>query len=205
MAVGMQQFHNSGEWTQVILLRGVDSFERDDSVEVVYANTPDRPPLDSKGRFLRGASFSISDKPPRERNVLKGRIENGVLTTEPADVKLTMTWGQGGARDIRGNRTRYHAQQGRLRMKFQPDGTLIGLLAGYRPIYDIMQSPMLGGAGSPIVAGIDCAQVIQTLRKYADGVKDKKTGQCTAVSSALQIVAIPAWVNDVPSAAGAAQ
>ncbi len=88
-----------------MLLRGVDSLERDDEVEVIYGNTPDRPMVDSKGQFLAGASFTISTKPPRHRNVLRGRIVGGVLTTEPADIKLTQTWGQGGARDIRGNRS----------------------------------------------------------------------------------------------------
>jgi hypothetical protein len=198
--VGMRQFHVSGEWTQVILLRGVDSFERDDQVEVVYANTPDRPMVDSKGNFLTGASFSVSDKAPRNRNVLIGRIDKGVLTTLPSDIVLTQTWGQGGARDIRGNRTKWDYRLGRLRLVFQPDGSLAGLLGGYRPVFDVIQSPAIGGAGSAIVAGIDCASLLATLRKYADGVPDKKTGQCTAVSSAMKIVAVPAFVNDVDTA-----
>ncbi|GAC1579103.1 MAG: hypothetical protein NVS3B27_23130 [Novosphingobium sp.] len=71
---GLRQFHASGEWTQVLLLRGVTSFVKADNVEVIYANTPDRPVLDSKGHFLPGMSFSVSDKPPRHRNVLHGRI-----------------------------------------------------------------------------------------------------------------------------------
>ncbi len=104
---------------------------------MIYANTPDRPMLDSKGKFLPGASFSISDKPPRHRNVLKGRIVNGVLTTEPADIMLAQTWGQGGARDIRGNRSKWDYRKGRLRLEFQPDGSLAGMLGGYRPVFDV--------------------------------------------------------------------
>ena len=200
MAVGMRQFHASGEWTQVLLLRGVDSLENDPSVEVIYANTPDRPPVDSMGNFLRGASFTISGEAPRNRNVLRGQIVNGVLTTQPSDIKLTQTWGQGGARDIRGVRTKYDYRQGRLRLRFQPDGSLLGMMGGYRPLHDIIQSPMLGGAGSAIVAGIDCAQVLQTLQQNADGLKDRKTGKCNGISSTLQISAVPAYVNDVPPA-----
>lgn len=198
ISVGMRQFHASGEWTQVILLHGVDSLEHDDDVEVIYGNTPDAPYVDNDGHFLPGGTFTISNKPPRHRNVLKGRIDNGVLTTQPKNIELTETWGQGGARDIRGNRTTYDFREGRLRLAFQPDGSLTGLLGGYRPLFDIIASPSIGGAGSPLVAGIDCAAELETLKHYADGLRNPKTGQCEGISSAQQIRAIPAFVNDVP-------
>jgi hypothetical protein len=197
VTVGERQFIVSGEWTQVILLRGVHSLVHDDNVEVVLANTIDPPPVDSKGQFLRGASFKISDVPPRHRNVLHGRIENGVLTTEPTDISLDETWGQGAPRDLRGVRTAFHYIRGRLRLAFQADGSIQGLLGGYRPVNDTIVSEELGGIGSAVVAGIDCAQELVTLKKYADGVRDPKTGKCTAVSSAMQIGAIPAYVTDI--------
>jgi hypothetical protein len=201
LSSGLRQFHASGEWTQVILLRGVDSFDRDDDVEIVYANTADRPPADTKGRFLRGASFSVSDRAPRYRNVLHGRINKGVLTSDAADILLTQTWGQGGARDIRGNRSRYEFRHARLRLVFNPDGSLQGLLGGYRPAFDVIQSPSIGGLGAATTAGIDCAAMLGTLLKFADGLRDRKTGKCTGVSSAMRIVAIPAFVTDVAPAA----
>ena len=57
---GAQQFHSSGEWTQVILLRGVDSLERDDDVDgqqqVVLRRAPERRgPQRRQGRFRRPA------------------------------------------------------------------------------------------------------------------------------------------------------
>lgn len=205
IASGMRQFHASGEWTQVILLRGVDSLQDDDSVEVIYGNTPDRPVADSNGMFLPGASFTISDKAPRNRNVLHGRIVNGVLTTDAEDIVLTQTWGQGGARDIRGNRTKFDYRQARLRLTFQPDGSVKGMLGGYRPVFDVIHSPAIGGAGSALVAGIDCAAELQTLRQMADGIKNPRTGKCEGVSSAMQVTAIPAYVNDIPTVRTAAK
>jgi hypothetical protein len=194
----MKQFHASGEWTQVILLRGVDSLVRDDDVEVIYGNTPDRPYANSEGKFLRWGTFTISDAPPRHRNILKGKIVNGVLTTEPKDIELTETWGQGGARDIRGNRTTYDFREGRLKLTFQPDGSLTGVVGGYRPLFDLIASPAIGGVGSHLVAGIDCAAELATIKHLADGLKNPKTGQCEGISSAQSIRAIPAFVNDVP-------
>ena len=145
-----------------------------------------------------------STKPPRERNVLHGRIENGVLTTDPQDIKLVQTWGQGGARDIRGNRAKYDLRRARLRLTFQGDGSLRGILGGYKPVFDVIQSPGIGGVGSALVAGIDCAQYLQTLRKYADGIKDAGTGKCSGVSAALQLTAVPAFVNDIPAGSASA-
>lgn len=197
---GTRQFFLSGEWTQVILVRGIDSMEHDPEVEVIYANTPDRPAVDSTNRILPGSSFTISEKPPRRRNVLKGRIDNGVLTTDPADIKLAQTWGQGGARDIRGNRTIYDLRKGRLRLELQNDGSALGMLGGYRPAFDLIQSPAIGGAGAGTTAGIDCAGQLRTLLHHADGIKDPKTGKCTGVSTAYRIEAMPAFVNDVPAA-----
>jgi len=204
VAVGMKQFMASGEWSQVILLRGVDSLVRDDDVEVIYGNTPDRPMLDSQGNFLRGATFTISTAPPRHRNVLKGRIVNGVLTTEPRRIQLTQTWGQGGAADIRGQRATYDFHAGRLKLTFQPDGSLKGFVGGYRPLFDLIISPSLGSAGSPLVAGIDCAAELKTIRKYADGLRDPKTGRCEGISSAQRISAVPAFINDAPAIARSA-
>ncbi|MEO7248313.1 MAG: hypothetical protein ABIW31_07625, partial [Novosphingobium sp.] len=122
-----------------------------------------------------------------------------VLTTDPQDIKLVETWGQGGARDIRGNRTKFDLRRSRLRLVFQPDGSLRGMVAGYKPVFDVIQSPGIGGVGSALTAGIDCAQYLQTLRKYADGIKDPKTGKCSGVSAALQMNAVPAFVNDIPA------
>jgi hypothetical protein len=196
---GTKSFHSSGEWTQVLLLRGVDSLQDDSYVEVIYANTSDRPNLDTDGNFLPGFSFTVNDTPPRYRNVLHGSISNGVLNTRPQDIVLALTMGQGGARDIRGVRTKWEMRQGRLQLAFQPDGTLRGLVGGYKPIFDVYQGMALGGAGTALVAGIDCAAYHATLKKLADGLRDPKTGQCNGVSSAEQISAVPAFITDVPT------
>lgn len=200
MVRGFAQFLASGEWTQVILLKGVDSLVRDDDVEVIYANTSDRPQLDSRGAFLPNTSFTVSDRPPRHRNVLHGQIRDGVLTTDPADIVLVQTWGQGGARDIRGNRTAWTLKRARLRLKIASDGAAQGVLGGYQPVFELLQSASLGGAGAAVDAGIDCAAELQTLRALADGMKDPQTGRCTGISTALELKAVPAFVTDRPAA-----
>jgi hypothetical protein len=199
MVRGFEGFIASGEWAQVILLRGVDSFVNDPDVEIIYGNTPDRPVVDSGGKYVWNASYTISTKMPRERNVLHGKIVNGVLTTDPTLIKLTQTWGQGGARDLRGIRSKWTLNRGRLRLTFKPDGTLEGIVGGYQPLNEFVDSTSMGGMGSLLVAGIDCAGQWNTLRKLADGDRDPKTGQCQTISSAIELKAVPAFVNDVPT------
>jgi hypothetical protein len=195
---GSVGFIASGEWAQVLLLRGVDSLVNDPDVEVIYGNTPDRPVIDSKGKFVWNASYTISTKMPRERNVLHGKIVNGVLTTDPVLIKLSQVWGQGGGRDLRGIRSKWTFNKGRIGIALQPDGTIKGLVAGYQPLNEFVDSTSMGGIGSLLVAGIDCAGKWNTPKKLADGDRDPKSGQCTTISSAMELRAVPAFVNDVP-------
>ena len=184
---GFENLMASGEWTQVILLRGVDSLVSDDHVDVIYGNTSDRPVVDPVGRFVEHASFTVSDKDGRYRNVMHGRIVNGVLTTDRQDIKLSR-----GAASPR--RNPFDLRRSRLRLMFQPDGSLKGILGAYQPIY---YGGSIGGLGTAMTAGIDCAGQHNTLVRHADGLRDPKTGKCTAVSTAMELFAVPAFVNDL--------
>lgn len=184
----------TGEHTQVLLLRGVDSLRNDPEVEVTWANSDDRPVLDSKRNFVTGASFTVHSN-PRWRNALKGRIRNGVLETQPGDITLTRRSGVGG---LRGERAEWGLRQGRLRLAFQPDGSVRGIVAAYVSPRDVMGQALFGGTGAALTAGIDCAAQYHTLVRHADGIKDPATGKCTALSTTLNVAGVPAFVNDRP-------
>ena len=198
---GFNALLKTGEHSVIMLLRRVDSLTNDPDVEVILGSTDDRPILDSKRHFITGASFSFSDRNPAWRNVLHGRIVNGVLMTDPADIRLKRPWGQGG---IRGARNEWDLRLGRLRLAFQPDGSVEGMFGGYQPIANVISSTILGGLGAGETAGIDCAAQYATLKKLADGLRDPKTGQCTANSIALDMSAVPAFVIDREPTATAA-
>jgi hypothetical protein len=196
--IASNKFLATGEWTIVMLLRGVDSLESDNDVEVVLANTDDRPYLDSQGNFIPGATFTVISN-PRWRTVLKGRIDHGVLTTAVADVALSQRFGIGGDR---GKNFEYDLRRARLKLRFKPDGSLEGRLGAYQIPRKIIQIQMIGGVGSAVVAGIDCATQLYTMERLADGLKDPATGKCAGISSSLQIAAVPAFVNDRPLPGG---
>ena len=190
---GFNALLTTGEHSVVLLLRGVDSVTDDDDVEVIIGSTDDRPVLDSQRHFITGASFSFSDRDPAWRNVLHGRIVKGELTTDPADIRLKRPWGQGG---VRGARSEWDLRRARLKLQFQPDGSVKGLLGAYQTPRNVILSTILGGLGAGETAGIDCAAEFATMTKLADGLRDPKTGQCTAVSMALQVAAVPAFIID---------
>ena len=48
--------------------------------------------------------------------------------------------------------------------------------------------------------GKSVPQVTPEQQKMADGIRDPKTGQCTAISSALDVAAVPGFVIDTPPA-----
>src|SRR6476619_5667389 len=176
----------SGQLTQVILLRGVNSLVNDPDVEVIYADTEDRPVTDSSGKPIFKASYSVSTNGRRAefRNVLHGRIKNGVLTTDSKDIALL------------GSGADYQLDRGRLRLIFQPDGSVKGMVGGYMPLLNVLGPARGGGAGSVNTAGINCAGQYRALRMMADGDKDPKTGKCRKISYAYELLGLPAFVND---------
>lgn len=176
----------SGERTQVILLRGVDSLQNDPDVDVIYANTDDRPIADSAGKPIHNASFTVatSGRKIDSRNVLKGSIVDGVLNTLPKDILLVNAGGE--------------LDRARLRLRFAADGTVKGLVGGYASLDNVLRGARGGGRGSALTAGIDCVGQYLATIPLADGDRDPRTGQCRRISTAWEIVGVPAFVNDVP-------
>jgi hypothetical protein len=92
----------------------------------------------------------------------------------------------------------------KMRLAFAPDGSVKGLLGGYQALSASFQPMWFGGLGAAVTADWDCPSVYAAIRKMADGDRDPATGQCTTISSALELRAVPAFVrirdDDVPVA-----
>lgn len=172
----------------VMIVRDVQSWRNDPRVEVVIAPSPDDAPTDAHQKIVSGGSLEVAPQ-AKWRTVLVGRIEDGVLTTEPADLVLPRSW-------VGALKGEFIMKRTRLRLKLQPGGELTGLAGGYRPLDNAMGMYMVGGPGVASVAGLDCASVRKTLRALADGDPDPKTGACTTVSAAMEFAATPAFVFD---------
>src|ERR1044072_3951140 len=115
----------TGSWGILIELDGVEDIRNDDSVAVgIFANA-DPIQLSPNRNPLAYATYAI-DQDPRFRAKTKGRIKDGVLTTDPVDVRFHSI-----TNSLRLERPLQHA---RLQLTLSKDGVLSGYLAGNTPV-----------------------------------------------------------------------
>jgi hypothetical protein len=173
-----------GGTTILIELIGVKDAHNDDDIQVGIYNGADPMVVDATGHMLPYASLSMTDD-KKFQTLIHGRIKDGVVTTDAGDITLHY--------DLGGSKKRYDLKAARLRLELSPDGTAKGLLAGYLPLSDVDFSRTSKQAGAEMV-GYDCPSFTQAFQRYADAYPDPKTGQCTAISTAFEIQAIPVFI-----------
>ncbi len=201
---GISEMMLQGGWGILIALSGVDDYENDEHVEVgIYANA-DPIVLSATKEPIPFATYA-TDPDPRFRGETVGRIENGVLTTDPVDVRFH--WLVAG---LHLERPLAHA---RLQVSFNDEGGMEGYLAGYTPVeamYDINygfrnaktdageaapdnMKKMLSVLGNSVM-GRTCHGAYAALHALADGDPDPETGRCASISTQYWIRATPAFV-----------
>jgi hypothetical protein len=172
----------------------VDSFENDDDVgvRVVRAREPIR--RDAMGLPQADLTYTIDPDPRMANNVARGKIKDGVFTSdEPFNFFMVgEAFGQ----------AEYALREARYRFNFLEDGTLTGIVGGYHNWRTIYASWALGGATYEINAGFDIPGLYYALRKSADAYPDPATGENTHISAAYRFDAIPAFIEH-PSAQSA--
>lgn len=171
----------------LIEVSGIDDPRNDPDVTVRVLTGADALVRDGAGKPLAHASFSL-DPDPGLVNVAHGRIVNGVLTTDPIDLRFVL-------REQIIDNTRV-VRGAVIRATFKPDGNLDGGLYGYTTLasyYDMIEHMTQDGADN---VGVSCVGIRQALDKFADGYRDPKTGRFTAISSAMSFHAVPAFVID---------
>jgi len=186
---GMKDFvigaHHIGQITTLLEIRDVDDPRNDDAVEVSVFSSDDPVPYDSAKSGLPHASFTATDN-PRWHNSVRGKIVDGVLLTEPFDLLLKFGYRKGTEYDIKG---------ARIELALAADGTATGSLVGYYDkdeIYAALFKDKFGEVQAPY--GYTCPAVHEALAENADGYPDADTGECTAISTAFDIQAVPAFI-----------
>lgn len=187
---------DEGQGNILIEVTGVDDPRNDPEVAVAFylADTP--LPHDSAGRIMPWSSYRI--RGDLYGDTARGRIENGKLITDPADVRLPY-YGNDGATDMvfRGFRVEAEISADGARLK--------GLWAGYHDVqnwWDQIQKLQHNAH----VGEYNCPSLYRAAHQLADGYPDPATGKCTALSSAFRFAAVAAFVSrDVAAATGAGE
>jgi hypothetical protein len=168
----------------LVELRGVDSLRDDPEVEVTVYSSADPVTMDARGHALRRASYDVSRNPDLTART-KGRIVGGELVTEPFNVTLShKVQILDVVRDLR---------QARLIARFTEDGGIQGGFYGYYTVesfWEMLRQFTVNGADQ---TQISCPGLRAAVDRYADGVRDPRTGRYTAISTALSFVGVPAY------------
>lgn len=198
------EYMRQGAWGILIRVSGIDDVRNDDDVRVGFYASND--PLQLNGETAIPNVTYAAKQDPRYRAETRGRIRNGVLTTEPVDVRFDWT--------VVGWHMDRELRHARVRMTFTADGGLEGYLAGYAPVENMYDNnygfrsarlengdpvPSAQSAGLAVpgntVLGRTCNGAYHAMLAMADGDPDEN-GRCTSISTQLWIRAAPAFVVD---------
>ncbi len=200
----------TGAWGILVTLEGIDDLRNDDEVQVgIYANA-DPIQLSTRREPLAYGTYAM-DQDPRFRAQTRGYIRDGVLYTEPVDVRFHSI--------VNSLRLERPLRRARLQVTLNDEAGLEGFLAGYTPVdamYDMQYGyrsgrggdgelgPLrrrLGTAnGAAFVLGHTCNGAWQALHRLADGDCDESGGECQSISTQYRLQAIPAFVVDAATA-----
>jgi len=170
-------------------LTDVDSLTDDDAVNVTLYRGRDRLMSDATGaNIVPGGSNRVDTRfGARFIHHLKGKIRNGVLITEPADVywPWAVFFRRPGGYEMRGLR---------LRLALTPEKAE-GLAAGYADV-DNWASQLMRSWSThhSSYGGLSQPSLYPVLRKLADGYPDE-SGQMTAISAALSISMVQVFIQ----------
>jgi hypothetical protein len=184
-----EERRNSGRGVVLIEITGVDDRMNDDAVNVSFYRAIDPYPIDSAGKIIPFGSYRIdaNQGTPRYGTVTRGKIENGVLVTESRDLSLPF-YGNSAYAEIPLRDMRI-----RLDMTAENGTKAKGFVGGYYD-FDKWWEYMLKIEFLVASGDWSCPAVYEAAKRMADGYPDPKTGECTSISSAFKLEAIPAFI-----------
>ena len=174
----------------MIELSGVDDLENDEELTVTWYRGMDRLLTDATGqKVMAGGTQRIDHRwgssLVRETS---GRIENGVLTTDPIG-DLVVPWMNLSVPSI------HQFKDARLQLNLTEQNAT-GLLAGYADVdtwyYQLIRNDSTHHLSNGQISGIS---LYKALRRLADAHPDPETGENTAISTALDIKMTQVFVN----------
>lgn len=177
----IQQSILTGSMSVLIEVVGIPSLADDGDVAVVLRRGGGVPVLHGEG-LAPGQTFGI-DPDPLLGFADQGRVESGRLSTEPFSMELRFSF--------IGTPVQFGLTQARLTFEERSDGVIEGLIGGMVTLDDIEDVlSLLGG---------DDAALRDTLRALVPNLVDVRSepgGECDAISAALRLRGVEAFVVD---------
>ncbi len=182
-----------GSYAILIEISGMDDPKNDDEIEVqlLSANAPAT--VDANGGIMQNVSVAVHEDPRYHNPVARGKIVDGILTTEPIDIRIK--------EKQQTSDNEYWFREARLRAEILEDGGIKGVIGAYwdtTNLYSFTNEQHIGeyhqGRNAAYNRGFMCAGLYHAMARVADGHPDPETGQCTSISTAFLFEAVPAFV-----------
>ncbi len=175
----------------MIEITGVDDLAHDADVTVTWYRGMDRLLTDATGEHAMPGGTQRIDR--RWGALLirrtRGRIDDGVLRTEPV-AELILPWQNLRVPSIQ------RIRDARLELTLSAEGAS-GLLAGYADVdtwyYQLIRNDSTHHLSNGQISGIS---LYKALRRLADAYLDSRTGENTAISTALDVNMVQVFIVD---------
>jgi len=169
----------------VVTLDAPDGFAKDGAVTVTIDRSLDRITRDASGTAAQADMTFRIDSDPRSHNVLQGQLKGGVVMVAGGDVHMQLDPYL--MPDLQMTKTH-------LRLAFNPDGTMRGMIGGYQPWMNLYYGLADQGHIKEYAGSIDIPAVYYSYKRNADFDPDPKTGENRQISSTYMIEAVPAFI-----------
>ena len=178
-----------GNVTTLIEISGIDNEKNDDSVEVSFIYSMDKPIRDNTGaKFIANYTFRPTENPNFALYNIRahGRIVNGVVITDPIPA-FKANLGQDPLLEI---------FKARMRFEPRPDGSVKGYVGGYLNWKSLMDT--LASGYSEGLFNYQTPALYYALKRNADGLQDPVTGEYDGISTVYEIDTVPAFLTPAP-------
>lgn len=181
------ELRRAGGLSILVEISGIDDERNDNDVAVTILYSADPIRRDGTSKIvLPDFTYRVNGSPEFSQDFarFRGKIVNGVIVTEPLD-KITMHEGPAST---------WSLAKARLRLEIKPDGTLSGLLGGYRDWREYVGTAFFMSSDYENTIGFKAPGMYNAVRRAADGLKDPFTGDFNGISSAYEMVGVPAFI-----------
>jgi len=164
----------------------IDDDRNDPDVTLTTYKGIDRIELGAAGKPIPGVQQRIDVRYTKYTSRMKGKIVDGVLTTDPVDIYMPLL-------QIQTESERF-MRGARFQLNLTPTGAE-GFLAGYENLKQWWMSYISSYSRfSDSIAPWDPPAMYEAAHRLADGYPDPQTGQCAAISSAWRVTMVRADV-----------
>lgn len=182
----INEMMRTGAITILVDISGIDDIHNDSDVSVTLFYAKDLMVKSADGaKILPNYTFRISDNPEFTQffTHFRGRIENGVISTDTLD---EMTFQDGG-------QSAWKMFDARMRIELLPDNRMKAVVGGY---YDWRRRMTNWGRARLLepTMRFQCPGIYNAFKRAADGLRDPLTGEFSGISVTYQIEGVRAFV-----------